>query len=97
MLQVLALLYYLLDLLLPYRKALRMKRIRAAEDAGLPNTKKTRPHPETCITEAAKFNNMVLRKLQRAYVVDPEADLLAAFPSGYSTRLADRRKQNEGE
>ena len=94
--QTLEILYYLRDLLLPLVRVLRMKRVRADEDAGPLNTKKTRSDPETHITEAAKFNEMVLRKLQKAYVADPEDNLLAKFPSEYSTRLASRKKQDEG-
>ena len=74
-----------------------MKRVRADEDNGTPNMKKARPDPETHISDAAKFNNMVLRKLQKAYTENPEDDLLAKFPSGYSHRLAGRAKHNEGE
>lgn len=74
-----------------------MKEIRADEDAGPHNTKKARPDPETHITEAAKLNHIVLQKIQKAYTINPEDDLLAKFPSGYSTRLARRRKQDEGK
>lgn len=74
-----------------------MKRIRSDEDAGPHNTKKARPGPETNFTEAAKFNHMVFQKIQKAYTINPEDDLLAKFPSGYSTRLASRRKQDEGK
>lgn len=74
-----------------------MKRIRSDEDAGPHNTKKARPGPEINITEAAKFNHMVFQKIQKAYTINPEDDLLAKFPSGYSTRLASRRKQDEGK
>lgn len=74
-----------------------MKRIRADEDAGPHDTKKARPDPGIHITQAAKFNHMVLQKLQNAYQRNPEDDLPAKFPSGYSTRLAGRRKQDEGK
>ena len=42
---------------------------------------------------------MVLRKLEKAYAKDPEDDLLARFPSGYSMRLAGkiRKTLNEGQ
>ena len=76
-----------------------MKRTHADEDHGSPNTKKARPNPDTYTSEAAKFNNMVLRKLEKAYAVDPEDDLLARFPSGYSMRLAGkmRKTKNGGQ
>lgn len=69
-----------------------MKRIHADEDARPHNSQKARPDPETHITEAAKFNRMVLQKIQTAYTIDPEDDMLAKFPSGYSIRLVSRRK-----
>ena len=75
---------------------MRMKRIRVDEDASPPATKKARPNQETHNSEAAKFNEMVIRKLQRAFAVDPEDDLLSKIPSEYSTRLAGRKKQDEG-
>ena len=99
MLQVRERLYDLRDLLLPYYLALRMKRTRADEDHGSPNVKNARPDPDTYTSEAAKFNNMIIRKLQKAYAIDPEDDLLARFPSGYSMRLAGkiRTTQTEGQ
>ena len=75
-----------------------MKRSREVEDIGPPlSTKKARAHDENLASEAAKFNQMVLRKIQRAIETDPEDDLLSKFPSGYSTRLAGRKEQDEGE
>ena len=73
-----------------------MKRTRADEDHDPP---KMKPDLDTYTSEAARFNNMVLRKIERAYAVDPEDDLLARFPSGYSMRLADRirKTQNQGQ
>ncbi|OCK73105.1 kinase-like protein [Lepidopterella palustris CBS 459.81] len=41
--------------------------------------------------EAAKFNSMILRKLQKAFAEDPEVDLLSKFPSKYSIRLAEKK------
>ena len=74
-----------------------MKRVRVDEDASPPATKKARPDQETHTSEAAKFNDMVIRKLQRVLAVDPEDDLLAKIPSEYSTRLAARKKQHKGK
>ena len=75
-----------------------MKRSREDEDTGPPtSTKKARAHDKILASEAAKFNQMVLRKLQRAFETDPEDDLLSKFPSGYSTRLAGRKEQDESE
>ena len=74
-----------------------MKRVREDEDNGPPSpTKKRRAQDNTLASEAAKFNQMVLRKLQRAFESNPEDDLLSKFPSGYSTRLAGRKEQDEG-
>lgn len=75
------------------------KRIRADEDRESPNMKKARVDPEQYISDAAKFNKMVIRKLEKAYEVDPEDDLLARFPSGYSMRLIGkiRKTENEGQ
>lgn len=75
-----------------------MRRIRADDDPGpLTATKKVRADEEISVSDAAKFNDRVLRKLQRAFAANPEDDLLANFPTGYSTRLAGRKKQDEGE
>ena len=95
-LQVLESFYDLRNLLLPYYQALRMKRTRADEDDDPP---KMKPNLDRVISEAARFNNTVLRKLEKSYAVDPEDDLLARFPSGYSMRLADRirKTQNQGQ
>lgn len=94
------LIHYLRSLLLPYCRAFTtMKRFRASEDTGPPSSKKARPSRETHIShisEAARFNDMVLRKLQRAYAVNPEGDLLTIFPSGYSTCQAGRKERDEG-
>lgn len=75
------------------------KRIRADEDRESPNMKKARVDPKQYISDAAKFNKMVIRKLEKAYEVDPEDDLLARFPSGYSMRLIGkiRKTENEGQ
>ena len=74
------------------------KKARAEEDTGhSPTRKKARAEEETDTSEAAKFNDRVLRKLQRAFAADPEGDLLANFPTGYSTRLAGRKEQVAGE
>ncbi|OAL43414.1 hypothetical protein IQ07DRAFT_299677 [Pyrenochaeta sp. DS3sAY3a] len=44
---------------------------------------------------ACQFNQMVIRKLQKALQADPEVDLLSQIPSSYSTRLADRKSKND--
>lgn len=88
---------YLRHSLLRYRQYLVMKRFRADEDSSPPATaKKARVDEGTHVSSAAKFNDMVLRKLQRAFAANPEDDLLAKFPTEYSTRLAGRKKQDEG-
>ena len=74
-----------------------MKRVREDEDAGPPApTKKPRAQDYTPVSEAAKFNQVVLRKIQRAFETDPGVDLLSKFPTGYITRLAGRKEQDEG-
>ena len=74
-----------------------MKRVRVDEDASPSAMKKARPNQETHTSDAAKFNEMVIRILQRAFAVNPEDDLLSKVPSEYSTRLAERKKQDEGK
>ena len=59
--------------------------------------KKARADKEIDTSEAANFNLTVLRRLQRLLAVDPEIDLLANLPTGYSSRLASRKKQDRGE
>ena len=74
-----------------------MKRVREDEGTGLPTLmKKARAHDKTLASEAAKFNEMVLRKLQRAFETDPEVDLFSQIPTGYSSRLAGKKEQDEG-
>ena len=74
-----------------------MKRVRGDEDSDPPTSaKKARAHDKTPASQAAKFNHMVLRKIQRAFELDPEDDLLSKFPTGYSTRLAGKKEQDEG-
>ena len=46
--------------------------------------------------EAAQFNRMVMRKLQKAIEADPEVDLASKLPTNYSSRLAHRKKENKG-
>lgn len=91
--------YDLRDLLLPFCQTLIMKRTRADEDHSSPNKKRVRPDPDAHSSEAARFNSIVFRKLEKAYAIDPEDDLLARFPSGYSSRLAGkiRKTQREGQ
>lgn len=96
MLQALKCLHHLRDHFIAYRQALRMKRIRADDDPGsFYATKKARADEDPNASDAAKFNDRVLRKLQRVFAADPEDDLLANFPTGYSTRLAGRKRQDE--
>lgn len=47
-------------------------------------------------SEAAQFNRMVLRKLQKAIEADPEVDLASKLPTNYSSRLAERKKEDQG-
>jgi hypothetical protein len=47
-------------------------------------------------SEAAQFNRMVMRKLQKAIEADPEVDLASKLPKTYSLRLADRKKEIKG-
>ena len=76
---------------------MRRKRIRADEDASPHNPKKARSDLETHITEVVKFNHIVLQKIWKAFTINPEDDLLARLPPGYSTRLASRSKYDEGK
>lgn len=46
-------------------------------------------------SEAAKFNQRVLKKIQLAFDRDPERDLQLCFPAGYSDRLQSKVKANE--
>ena len=75
-----------------------MKRTHTDEDHTSAIMKKVRLDQNTYTSEAAKFNNMVLRKLEKVYDEDPEDNLLARFPSEYSLRLAAkiRATQNHG-
>lgn len=52
------------------------------------------PEPRS---SAARFNDQVLRKLQKALAADPEADLLDRIPVGYSNRLAEKKEQKIGK
>lgn len=47
------------------------------------------------ISEAAKFNLRVLKRLQQAYERDPEINLKLQFPKSYSDRLQSRLEGNE--
>lgn len=98
MCQALGGLRYLRDYLLSCISSSKMKRIRSDDDTGSPATaKKPRADKENDSSEAAKFNLTVLRKLQRLFAADPETDLLANFPTAYSSRLAGRKKQGRSE
>jgi hypothetical protein len=48
-------------------------------------------HPAVGDSEASRFNQMVLKKLQKALEADPEVDLASKIPSSYSSRLAHRK------
>jgi hypothetical protein len=39
------------------------------------------------LSDAATFNQRVLKRLQRSFADNPEVDLLSLFPTDYSTRL----------
>lgn len=49
--------------------------------------------PLRLTTAAAKFNRSVLRKLTAALEKDPEVDLITVFPTGYRSRLEERKSQ----
>lgn len=51
---------------------------------------------QTEISPAAKFNRVVLRKLQKALDSDPEIDLASLLPLQYSSRLAAKVVQGGG-
>lgn len=44
-------------------------------------------------SEAARFNELVLKKLQRAYQANPEVDLTSILPSDYPSRLSAKKSQ----
>jgi len=45
----------------------------------------------TAMSDAARFNSSIFRKLQKALEKDPEVDLLSLFPTKYSARLGARK------
>lgn len=47
-------------------------------------------------SEAASYNAIVFRKLQKKLEANPEVDLTSVFPTGYSERLGARKKQKTG-
>jgi hypothetical protein len=47
--------------------------------------------PAVSESEASRFNQMIMRKLQKALDADPEVDLASKIPSSYSSRLALRK------
>ena len=51
---------------------------------------------EVIESEAARFNQIVMRKLQKAIEADPEVDTAFELPTNYSLRLAGRRKEKKG-
>lgn len=68
------------------------------ESSTTPNTPEILGIMATEVTEseAARFNRIVMRKLQKAIEADPEVDLACRLPTNYSLRLAGRRKENKG-
>lgn len=46
-------------------------------------------------SDAAELNRRILRKLQKTFVSDPEADLLSLFPTKYLTVLAALKEPTE--
>jgi len=50
-------------------------------------------NPAKVTSEAARFNETVLRELQLAYAADAEVDLSSMLPSDYQMRLAERKFQ----
>ncbi|KAL2037481.1 hypothetical protein N7G274_009762 [Stereocaulon virgatum] len=48
---------------------------------------------QRCPSAAANFNAKVLRKLQKAFTDNPNANLLSVFPTEYSLRLGTKKKQ----
>jgi hypothetical protein len=47
------------------------------------------------LTDAAKFNALILKGLQRALESDPEANLLSKLPTHYSERLSLKKGNPE--
>lgn len=43
-----------------------------------------RPEP---LNDAARFNNLVMRTIQKALATEPEVDIAGLLPSQYSSRL----------
>lgn len=56
-----------------------------------------RPNPTRISSDAARFNDRLLKKLQRALDKDSEANLMDLFPSNYASRLAEKRRKRSGE
>ncbi|KAF2422834.1 hypothetical protein EJ08DRAFT_652991 [Tothia fuscella] len=53
--------------------------------------------PPKAVTDAAKFNAIVLKKLQKAFEDDQEVDLISTLPSRYSERLSSRKLSPESD
>lgn len=52
---------------------------------------------ERISSDASRFNDMLLKKLQRALNKDPEANLADLFPSDYASRLAGKKRKGSGK
>lgn len=64
-----------------------MKGVGADEETG----------SQRCPSAAANFNAKVLRKLQKAFTDNPDANLISVFPTEYSLRLSTKKKQKAGK
>jgi hypothetical protein len=56
-----------------------------------------RPNPTRISSDASRFNDMLLKKLQKALHKDPEANLIDLFPLNYASRLAEKKKKRSGK
>jgi hypothetical protein len=69
--------------------------MKASEDTTLSRKRKAgeeESNDEPKLSPAARFNQSVLMKLQRALDADPETNLLDLFPNNYAGRLAGRKE-----
>lgn len=55
-----------------------------------------RPNPTKISSDAARFNHMLLKKLEKAFEKDQETNLMDLIPSNYSSRLTEKRKKRSG-
>ncbi|KAK2809192.1 hypothetical protein FQN50_004028 [Emmonsiellopsis sp. PD_5] len=56
-----------------------------------------RPNPTRIPSDASRFNDMLLKKMQKALNKDPEANLMVLFPSNYASRLAEKKRKTSDE